>query len=102
MITAITSFKLPPGTTLEAATKIFEASVPRYSGFPGLARKYFCYGSGDAVCGIYLWESRAAADKLYTADWRKGIRERFGSDPTVTFYETPVIIENTGAATKAA
>lgn len=97
MITAITSFKVPPGTTLEAAKTIFEASVPRYKNAPGLIRKYYLYAPDGSVGGVYLWKSRADAEKLYTAEWKKSVKERFGSDPSVTFYETPVIIENGGA-----
>lgn len=94
MITAITQFKAPPGTSLDEAKALFEASVPRYRGIPGLVRKYYLYAPDGSVGGVYLWESRAAAEKLYTPEWRRGVKDRFGSDPTVTFYDTPVIIEN--------
>lgn len=102
MITAITEFKLPKGTTLEKATEMFKASVPRYAGFPGLIRKYYLYGADESVRGVYLWESRAAAEKLYTAEWKKSVTERFGSDATVTYFETPVVIDNLTKETIAA
>jgi len=102
MITAITEFKLPAGTPRERAFEIFKASVPRYAGYPGLIRKYFLYGADGSVKGVYLWESRAAADKLYTAEFRKGIKERFGSEPTITFFETPIVIDNLTKETIAA
>jgi hypothetical protein len=102
MITAITEFKLPKGTTLEKATETFKASVPRYAGFPGLIRKYYLYGADDSVKGIYLWESRAAAEKLYTAEFRKSVKERFGSEPKITFFETPIVIDNLTKETIAA
>ena len=102
MITAITEFKLRPGTTLEKAIEIFQASVPRYAGFPGLIRKYYLYGADESVKGVYLWESRAAAEKLYTAEFRKGVKERFGFEPTITFFETPIVIDNLSKQTIAA
>ncbi len=102
MITAITEFKLPKGTPRERALEIFKASVPRYSGFPGLIRKYYLYGADDSVKGVYLWESRAAAEKLYTPEFRKGVKERFGSEPTITFFETPIVIDNLTKETIAA
>jgi hypothetical protein len=102
MITTITQFKVPAGTTLEKATEIFKASVPRYTGFPGLIRKYYLYREDGTVNGVYLWESRAAAEKLYTAEWRKSVKERFGSDPTVTYYATPIVIDNLTRETIAA
>lgn len=102
MITAITEFKLPKGTNLAKATKAFKASVPRYAGFPGLIRKYYLYGADESVRGVYLWESRAAAEKLYTAEWKKSVKERFGSEATVSFFETPVVIDNLTKETIAA
>jgi hypothetical protein len=102
MITAITEFKLRPGTTLAKAIEIFKASVPRYAGFPGLIRKYYLYGADESVKGVYLWESRAAAEKLYTAEFRKGVKERFGFEPTITFFETPIVIDNLTKETIAA
>ncbi len=102
MITVITEFKLPKGTPRERAIELFKASVPRYAGFPGLIRKYYLYGADDSVKGVYLWESRAAAEKLYTAEFRKGVKERFGSDPTITYFETPIVIDNLTKQTIAA
>jgi hypothetical protein len=102
MITAITEFKLPKGTTLAKATEMFRASLPRYAGFPGLIRKYYLYGADESVRGVYLWESRAAAEKLYTEEFRKSVKERFGSDPTITFFETPIVIDNLTKETIAA
>ncbi|MCW5772570.1 MAG: hypothetical protein KIT16_13090 [Rhodospirillaceae bacterium] len=102
MITAISQFKAPPGTTLEQATAMFKASVPAYAGYPGLIRKYYLLGDDGYIRGVYLWESRAAAEKLYTEAWRKGVRERFGSDPTVSYFETPVVIDNLTRETIAA
>lgn len=95
MITAIVQFKLPEGTSLEKATEMFEASAPRYRGLPGLIRKYYLYGEGGVGGGAYLWESREAAERVYTGAWRKSIEERYGVAPTVTYFETPVIVDNT-------
>jgi hypothetical protein len=104
MITAVVRFPLRQGTTLEAATEMFERSAPNYRGVAGLIRKYYLFGEDRVGGGVYLWESREAADRLYTDAWKKTIVERFGAEPKITFYETPVIVENTdgSAATKAA
>jgi hypothetical protein len=102
MITVITEFKLPEGTSRERALEIFKASVPRYAGFPGLIRKYYLYGADQGVKGVYLWESRAAAEKLYTEEFRKGVKERFGAWPTITYFETPIVIDNLTKETIAA
>jgi hypothetical protein len=31
---------------------------------------------------------------VYTADWKKSIQDRYGSAPTITFYDSPVIVDN--------
>lgn len=94
MITAIVRFKLPQGTTLKDATAKFQASAPSYSGVPGLARKYYLYSEDGTAGGVYLWESREAAEGFYNETWRGMIAERYGAPPTIDFFESPVIVDN--------
>jgi len=94
MITAVVRFPLPEGTTSAQAEAMFEHSVPAFRGVPGLVRKYYLYGEGPVGGGVYLWESREAAERLYTAEWRQGLAERFGTAPEILFFETPVIVDN--------
>jgi hypothetical protein len=102
MITAIVRFKMPEGTTLEEATKMFEASAPNYRGLDGLVRKYYLFGEGASAGGAYLWESREQAEKVYTAEWKAMMKERYGMEPTVEFFESPVIVDNTASQAAAA
>jgi hypothetical protein len=101
MITAIVRFALPPDTSLDAAKAMFEKSAPNYKGAPGLVRKYYLYGEDRIGGGVYLWESREAADRMYSDTWRKMIAERFGNAPEITYYETPVIVDNSGHSASA-
>jgi hypothetical protein len=99
VITAIVQFKLPKGITRAAATALFESSAPKYRGVQGLVRKYYLFladdtGGGLTGGGVYLWESRAAAEKVYDGAWRKMIADRYGSPPDIRFFETPVIVDN--------
>ncbi len=94
MITAIVTFPLAKGTSSADAKALFEASASNYKNFPGLIRKYYLYGDGPLGGGVYLWESRAAADKLYTTEWRKTFEERLGAAPKILFFESPVIVDN--------
>ena len=94
MITAIVRFKMPEGTTLEEATKLFEGSAPNYRGLEGLVRKYYLYGEGATAGGAYLWESREAAERVYSDDWKAMMKERYGMVPTIEFFESPVIVDN--------
>ena len=95
MITAIVRFALPAETTPDAAKAMFEKSAPNYKAVPGLIRKYFLFCEDRVGGGVYLWESREAAEKLYSAAWKKTIAERYGVQPEITYYETPVIVDNT-------
>lgn len=94
MITAIVNFRLPDGTTAAEAAKIFKDSAPKYRGVPGLVRKYHVFGEDGTGGGVYLWESREAANALYTEAWRDMIRQRYGATPSIRYFETPVIVDN--------
>lgn len=94
MITTIVTFKLPEGTTSGDAAEIFKASAPRYRDVPGLVRKYHVFGDDGTGGGVYLWQSREAADALYDGAWRTMIRERYGAEPSVRYFDTPVIVDN--------
>ena len=96
MITAIVQFPLAQGTTLEKAREAYEGSAPKYRGLAGLARKYYLFDAETGIGGgCYLWESRAAAEAFYDAAWQRFIEERYGAKPAITYFETPVIVDNT-------
>lgn len=95
MISAFVQFNLPQPVTRETARELFLATVPDYRGIPGLIRKYYLHSKdGGTVGGVYLWESQEAADNFYTEAWKNALRERFGDEPTVLCFETPVVVDN--------
>ena len=95
MITTITTFRLPKPLTREEARRIFLSTAPRYRDVAGLVRKcYVLSEDGATAGGIYLWNSRADAEAMYTESWRAFVREKYGSDPSVTYFETPVVVDN--------
>ena len=95
MITAIVRFKLPASVTAAAAADLFKGSAPKYQALAGLVRKYYLFDeAGRTGGGVYLWESRAAAEKVYTAEWRRMIADRYGAEPEIAYYDTPVIVDN--------
>lgn len=94
MIIAIVQFNLPNGMTLaEATDTIFAPSVEKYRTMPGLLRKNYLYGHGKGG-GVYLWDSIASAERAYSTEWRDMMNVRFGSEPSVTYFETPIEVEN--------
>ncbi len=97
MIVAIVRFPLPDGMTADAARSSFEASAPGYQGLDGLHRKYYLLtADGSVGGGVYLWESRAAAEAVYDSTWRSRLAARFGSEPLVEYFECPVVVEPDG------
>jgi hypothetical protein len=95
MITAIVQFKLPQTISREKGKEIFSGTAPKYRQIPGLLRKYYILSEdGRTAGGVYLWQSRQEAEALYNEDWRKFIQEKYGCDPVVTYFETPVIVDN--------
>lgn len=95
MITAITNFKLPKPLTKKEARDIFLSTAPKYKGVPGLFRKcYIISDDGESIGGLYLWNSRAEAEEMYTHSWRDFVREKYGTEPTVTYFDTPVVVDN--------
>jgi hypothetical protein len=95
MITAIVRFKLPASIDAAKAAELFQSSAPKYRDLQGLVRKYYLFdGENHTGGGCYLWESREAAERVYNAEWRKMITERYGSAPEISYFETPVIVDN--------
>jgi hypothetical protein len=95
MITAITTFKLPKPITRDEARAIFLSTAPKYLGVPGPVRKvYVLSQDGSTAGGVYLWNSRAEADAMYTESWKAFVREKYGTDPSVTYFDSPVVVDN--------
>lgn len=95
MIITITDFQLPKPVTREEARSIFLTTAPTYQGVPGLVRKsYVIAEDGNSVGGVYLWNSRAEAEAVFTESWRAFVRGKYNSEPSVTYFESPVTVDN--------
>jgi len=95
MITTITTFRMPKPLTREEARRVFLTTAPRYRDVPGLVRKaYVLSEDGATAGGVYLWKSRADAEAMYTPSWRAFVREKYGSDPSIMYFESPVVVDN--------
>ena len=95
MITVIAQFKLPQPMTRAQAREVFLSTAPRYKGLTGLIRKYYILSEDGATAGgVYLWRSRAEADRMYTEEWKRFVREKYGTDPMLTYLYTPVVVDN--------
>ena len=95
MIAVIATFKLPQRLSVEEARRIFRSTAPKYQGVPGLVRKYYVLSEdGQSAGGVYLWRSRRDAEALYTDAWKAFVREKYGTDPTLTYLDCPVVVDN--------
>ena len=95
MITAFVQFKLPAPITIAEATRRFESSAPKYRALPGLIRKYYVLSEGGTIAGgIYLWESRAAAERVYNGEWRERVAALYRAEPAIAWFDSPVIVDN--------
>ncbi len=95
MITALIQFKLPKPISREKARAVFSSTAPKYREIQGLVRKYYILSAdGGTAGGVYLWNSKAEAERLYTENWKKFIFEKYGAMPSVIYFETPVIVDN--------
>lgn len=94
-VIAIVSFKLPHKQTLDQATATFQSTAPKYLGMPGLLRKnYFLTEDGMRAGGVYVWESREAAERVYTPEWKAFVKGKYGNAPEIVYVDTPVLVDN--------
>lgn len=95
MITTITRFPLPGKFTVEQARESFLKAVPGLQAVPGLLRKQFLLAEdGQSAGGVYLWRDRASAESFEKNILIDSIRNQFGTTPTVTYFDTPVTLDN--------
>jgi hypothetical protein len=95
MITALVQIKLPEPMAKNKAKDVFAGTAPKYREVKGLVRKYYLLSEDGATAGgVYLWKSRDAAERLYTDDWKTFIMQKYGTKPSVTYFDSPVIVDN--------
>ena len=95
MIVAIVTFQLPQPSTPEAMSPTFQSTAPKYQEVAGLLRKnYFVSEDGRRAGGIYVWATRADADRLYTAEWKKFVEGKYGTPPSIEYLHSPVMVDN--------
>jgi hypothetical protein len=46
-----------------------------------------------SVGGIYLWNSRAEAEAMYTENWRASVPEKYVAAPIITYLD-PAVVDN--------
>src|ERR1041385_1965021 len=95
LITVVTHFQLPAGITPDQIRAAFDEAAPKFRNVPGLVRKYFLRSSDCRTAGgVYLWNDEPAAHAFMQERVAPMIRAKFHVDPTIEFYDSPLIVEN--------
>jgi hypothetical protein len=95
MITTVVQFRLATPLTLEEAKRRFQSSAPKYRNLPGLVRKYYIRSEdGMTAGGVYFWETREAAERVYSGEWRAFVEKLYGTAPAIDWFESPVVVDN--------
>jgi len=99
MITEIVTFKLPKGMTHDDVVANFEKTAPNWRANPDLVRKNYLVDASQGVAGgVYLWEARAQAEKWHGEAFRAKVKEIYGSEPEIRFFDTPIVVDNVAGA----
>ena len=95
MITEYVLFDLPQSMTRAQVVAGMREIAPKWRGVPGLIRKTFVYDAAAGQAGaFYLWQEKTAAVRAHDDAWRRRIRETYGSDPVIRYFETPLVVDN--------
>jgi hypothetical protein len=96
----IVQFDLPKRTE-DQAIKGGTGSAPTYRNLAskGLIRKDYLNGE-TGTGGVYLWESREAAEAWFTEAKIAELAGRFGVRPRLTWYDTHVTVDNLKGETR--
>ena len=93
-VTLIVEHQIKPGRLddfKERALHLIERTMAEVG---ALRYDYFLSEDGGKAGGIYLWHSRADAERLYTEDWKAFVRGKYGTDPQLTYLDCPVVVDN--------
>ena len=95
MIVALVQFALPERLTVAQAREVFASTAPRYLNMPGLVRKHYLLSEdGRTAGGMYVWKTRTDAERQYTDEWRAFVRGKYGVEPQLSFFDSPVSVDN--------
>ena len=53
-----------------------------------------CEDTTYRLGGVYVWESRKAANANYTPEWKAFIEDKYGSPPEIEYLHSPVMVDN--------
>ena len=93
MLIAIVQIPLPGKKTKDQAIMGGMKTTDQYLGMPGLIRKDYL-SSDEGGGGVYLWETREAAEAWYNDDWWIMMQDRYGVKPSLVLYDHYLTVDN--------
>ena len=95
MITEPAFFDLPRGITREEVKAKYRQTAPAWSKNEDLVHKFDLFDTAkNRGGGVSIWKSREAAQRWHGEAYRNRIRALQGSDPTMTYLDTLVVVDN--------
>lgn len=95
MITEYVLFNLPTDIGRDEVIQGMRDVAPRWRDTTDLIRKTFVYDPVMNHAGaFYLWKNREAAERAHDRTWRQRVRDTYGSEPVVRYFETPLVVDN--------
>ena len=95
MITVIVNFELQDGMTREEIISKFEQNAQKWRDNQDLIRINYLIDLDRGIAGgVYLWKEKMHAEIWLGAEFKKMIKENYGGEPTIQFFETPIVVDN--------
>lgn len=95
MITELVFFDLPRGTTREELMAKYRQTAPAWARNEDLVHKFYFFDAEKSQGGgVYIWKTREAAHRWHGEEYQNRIRALYGSEPTMTYFDTLVIVDN--------
>ncbi len=95
MITEIITFAIPEGMTRDDVIANYRRSAPTWRANPDLIRKNYLFDAETGRAGgVYTWRTMEAARRARGDAWLERVRRTYGSEPTVQYFETPLVADN--------
>ncbi len=95
MITELVFFDLPEGITREEVTAKYRQTAPAWSRNEDLVHKFYFFDAAKSQGGgVYIWKTMEAARRWHGEEYRNRIRTLYGSEPTMTYLDTLVVVDN--------
>ena len=85
-----------PAADHDFAVKISLETTSTYTALKdkGLLMKYYLSQEAGGSGGLYVWRSRKDAEAWFTPEWKQRLKQAYGAEPSVTYYDSFVHVDN--------